>query len=182
MNVDKLKQTLLIYNFSINALKAFQEDGIKELQELGLIEKDIKGPGQANIRFTSLDDKNIDFAESHAKFFQMIPMMILISFQIELMLKLIIYEETKKSVRGHEIHRLFQQISLKKRKEIIQTVITENKIKEKDFNDYLVDNNRVFEEWRYHHEPKPKYKMNNQFLISLYYKLFRIIFKNRKFN
>ncbi len=94
--------------------------------------------------------------------FWLIPSVVNMAFACELYLKALISDGEK--VRGHEWSTLFKKLSPEDRQSIIQTPCFKD---DSNFELKIKENERAFEEWRYHFEPDKSISVDIIFLENL---------------
>lgn len=81
-----------------------------------------------------------------------VPAVVCSAFALELYLKLLIKIETGNCAKGHELEKLFNQLTDKTRTEIERSFFSNEKCEKSQLNSALVEFSRAFCDWRYIHE------------------------------
>ena len=109
------------------------------------------------------------FENDQIKLLQFIPSTVMLSFTIELALKILIEQRTGNNVRGHQLTNLLNELPEDLGQEIKRNTCAKMEITEDKFDEYVANNNNGFVDWRYFYE-----KNNNShlgFLKNLYEKI-----------
>lgn len=161
-------------NLQINAIKAFKfafsllEDqmnsGVHSLRTRSLILKHFEEHVNP-VEISHLLDQ-IDGIESNDRLMamQFIPAVVLLSFSIELSLKVRLKQSKNIEARTHDLHKLFNMLTQQDKKFIKEKVQTEQRIQSKLFDDILRKNANGFVNWRYFYEKENS--SNIEFLKS----------------
>ncbi len=171
MDQDKLRQTIKIFEMSIDLLEQKSLEGLSRLQDHNQLQIDEKPSDSkfiTTINFAEVENSDTNIAESTKKMFQLLPQTLLLSFIIELTLKLLLIQSIGKPFRGHDINSLFKKLPINNKKAIIEDVKKLIGIGTTEFDEMLKTNNRVFEQWRYHFEPIDLSQVDLLFLKSFY--------------
>ena len=96
----------------------------------------------------------------------MYPFIVNMSFSIELLLKILILQETQKFASGHEIKKLFKKLPLEIKEDVKQNLIKKHNLKIEEFDNILVINNNSFIDWRYSFQKPDLQQYNHVFLYD----------------
>jgi len=181
MNENKLRQSILIFDYASKVLEKISQDGFLELEKQAVFDRKNRVSAtefKTTISFTDIENSNHQIAESTKKFLQIIPQALFVSFQTELTLKLLIYQKNNQEERGHDLSHLFNQLNDSIKNNLIKSITEKLNISEDQFNKFLTTNSRIFEKWRYHHEPADIYHLDMKFLKPFYEELYTKIEKS----
>lgn len=143
MSISNLKNSIKIFEYASMELEKISDNGLKKLSK-------IRKPDNV-IHLKHLNNDN-ELGINTLLATQRIPSIVLLGLAVELSLKLIILQQTKKEYKIHALNKLFLKLPTDFQKQIISNVISELHITENVFNDKLRENDLVFVNWRYFHE------------------------------
>ncbi|EKE30328.1 MAG: hypothetical protein ACD_2C00005G0003 [uncultured bacterium (gcode 4)] len=162
MEIGKIKYSIKIFEY---AFKQLDEKHNKWLYELSKIRK----PDNVIYLRDVLKENDLGMYTLMAS--QSIPCLVLLSFTIELTLKLLLKQETEKEYKIHWLKDLFEKLSKQCQTEIIWEVISNLNINQERFYELINENNQTFIDWRYMYENENQNKWSIQFLKIFYEKL-----------
>lgn len=162
MGNNRLKHSIQILEYAFILLEEKAKEGLKELSLLR------KPDNVVYLKHLNNDD-NLGMYTLMAC--QSIPSLILMSFTIELTLKLLIKQETNKEFRGHDLKKLFEALPIEFKDEIISQTMLDLNIDLENFNEKLKDNNTVFIDLRYSYESLVPNSTSTSFLLVFYKRL-----------
>ncbi len=87
---------------------------------------------------------------------QLIPSLVMLSFSIELNLKLLLFQKTGIDNQGHNIKGLFDKLPSDVKSKIASEVASQIGIAPEDFKTLLQKNSDTFVDWRYFYEDSPE--------------------------
>jgi hypothetical protein len=164
MNINTLKNSIKIFEFAYEELEMKSDEGLINLSKLG-------NPQNVIHLININNDNDNDIGINTLLASQRIPSIILLSLTIEQTLKLLIYQESNKEFKRHELNDLFNKLSIDLQTDIINLVTSELKISDNQFNDFLKENSLVFINWRYFYEQPQSNSAAILFLSTFFDKL-----------
>ena len=138
MNENKLRQSILIFDYASKVLEKVSQEGFLELEKQAVLDRKDRVSAtkfKATISFSDVENSNRQIAESTNKLLQFIPQALFVSFQTELTLKLLIYQKNNREERGHILSHLFNQLDDSIKNNLIKTIIQKLNINEDQFNE-----------------------------------------------
>lgn len=157
MEINSQKTAVKIFEFAFQVLEGKANEGIQNLKKL-------KDPG--NVVHLKDVYNNDEIGVNTLLASQSIPAIVLLSLAIEQALKVLIKQENNTPKQKHELRILFGQLSQPLQGEIISFVTSDLSITEEAFEDFLLENNDTFINWRYFYEKQGSASLN--FLKSFF--------------
>ena len=167
-DIKILKAEYIGFEHSSFLLKKLCEEGAENFKinlSNELIKKNVKIEKEIP-PFLPPYSKSIINNENYKKATLMYPFIVNMSFSIELLLKILILQETQKFASGHEIKKLFKKLPLEIKEDVKQNLIKKHNLKIEEFDNILVINNNSFIDWRYSFQKPDLQQYNHVFLYD----------------
>lgn len=159
MNLESLKHSIKVFEFASYELEQISNKGLNNLSKIRKPENVIKLKHLNNSDFSGI---NTLLAA------QRIPSLVLLSFSIELTLKLILIQKFNIKCKSHDLFKLYKKLPPEIKSDLVKIICSELNISEIEFSAFLKENNSTFVEWRYFHENLKPNTANVQFLKLLH--------------
>ncbi|MDP4536687.1 hypothetical protein Q3O60_10840 [Alkalimonas collagenimarina] len=110
------------------------------------------------------------------------PVILSCSLAIEICIKILLINETRKAVVGHNIHDLFQKIGMATKESVTSHFLTQNPAyRESELLHQLSEHESIFVNWRYAYESQSDISCSPSFLFAFAYCLNTYIESKFKF-
>jgi hypothetical protein len=168
IDINILKAEYIGFEYSSYNLKKMSEVGLeyfKNLFKKNLIKNNINTKKEIPT-FLPPYSKSLSSNENYKKATLVYPLIVNLSFSIELLLKILILQENQKYVNGHEIKILFNKLPQEIKEDVKKNLIIKHNLKSEEFDNILDINNKSFIDWRYSFEKPSPSQYNKVFLFD----------------